>query len=153
MIVRQLSLVVTGLLMISGCSDNPVIRDSDEQFTISLSAANAFAEREGISVAETTDGVFSCRGSSQDATPLQQNAYFPAAPNHTLILLETISGLTVRVVSDDEFVLWVRGETGSFCNTGQGDSVFRGSWSAGEYDIFIGSPAPDAEIEYTLLIE
>jgi hypothetical protein len=113
----------------------------------------AVATRLGVSTAETNVDVFSCRATSQSATPLGVDAYFPATANHVMSLSAATTGLTIRVESDDEFVLWVRSDGGSFCNTEQEDNVARGSWSAGEYDIFIGSPTQGATIEYTLTVE
>lgn len=145
--------LIMGAIGLCGCDNPTPADDENDLFAISLSNNDSSAQRIGTSLAESNAGVFNCRGTSESSDPLDQNAFFPATPNHQLVFLEAIAGVTIRVISDDEFVLWIRGESGSFCNTSLSDSVFRGSWSAGEYEVFIGSSMQDAVIEYTLVVE
>lgn len=96
-------------------------------------------------VADTTTGV------SDAASPC--DGFFPLAANHTMRLPETTTGLTVNVHSDDDVVLWIVFGNSNFCSADGETSITRGSWSAGDYEIFVGTPTQNATAEYTLEFE
>lgn len=150
----RLGLVVATISLL-GCTPNaPVGNDNDDDlFTIGLSTADHAAVRLGSSPAESNADVFSCRGASESAESIDHDAYFPTSPNHQLVFTEPVTDVTIRVSSDAEFVLWIRGDAGNFCNAAGTDSITRGSWSTGEYDVFIGSPTQGAVIDYELTVE
>lgn len=153
LLLRRGLIVCTSSLL--GCAASvPVNNDnSDDVFTIGLSTADHTAVRVGSSLAESDVDVFSCRGASESAEPIDHDAFFPTEPNHRLVFIEPVAGVGVRVTSDVEVVLWIRGESGNFCNAAGTDLITRGSWSAGSYDVFIGSPTQGTVVEYELTVE
>ncbi|MEK6676012.1 MAG: hypothetical protein AABZ47_10210 [Planctomycetota bacterium] len=147
-------LIGTAILsLIIGCPMNPASVDDDLlSFSVVVGGGFGVAEREGDFTTSTNDNVFDCRSTSMRDDLLTQNAFFAAAPNHRLTLTEAIAGLSVQVISNSEIVLWIRNGSNNFCNRANENSISRGSWSAGDYDIFIGTPDPNETIEYTLRI-
>lgn len=139
-----------------GCQAAPPSDDDDlgelDDFAIVTGRGFNEATRVGTFTATTTEGVFTCRSTSTSAEPLAANAFFAPAPNHRLTLTTALTGLTVEVVSDDEIVLWIRSGANNFCNDAGESFIERGSWSAGDYDIFMGSPTEGTVIEYTLRV-
>lgn len=150
--MKKLTLT-TAILIFAGCANQDPVIDDLDAFVVTISATDHSAERAGESVGESNVDVFTCRSTSASSEPLDQNAYFPLTPNHQLTFLEAVTGVSIRVISDTEFVLWIRSDTGNFCSDALGDSITRGSWSAGNYDVFIGTPTMNAVVDYTLVVE
>lgn len=109
----------------------------------SLSLATGFGFVSGAgNTTGTTDEEFNCEG------------FFPTAPSLTMELENTFTNLSVQVASDTQLVLAIRFENSVFCSmVGEGvTDVTRGSWSAGDYEIYVGTVEPGVEAEYLLEI-
>ncbi len=131
-----------------GCGGN----DDGDEFHVVLSGADDREERTGVSTPTTKEDVFACRSTTQSPDPLDTDAFLATTSNHRITLTQAVAGLTVTVESDAEIVIWIRSETGSFCNNAEESFITRGSWSAGEYDVFIGAPEAGGEIEDTVIV-
>lgn len=158
MLTRRIKLLTVGLCCafqlactVTGGGGNT--NDDGDAFNIVISGADDREERSGDSSPTTNEDVFACRSTTQSPDPLDADAFFATTPNHRITLTQAVAGLTVTVQSDAEIVIWIRSDEGSFCNNAEESFITRGSWSAGEYDVFIGAPEAGGEIEYTVIVD
>jgi hypothetical protein len=109
----------------------------DPNFTL----ADGFGVLERSGTTTTTDDSPSCAG------------FFPESPNHVMTLSETITDMTVAVASTEaDVVLYIRFGGSTFCGSSDDPQVNRGSWSAGQYEIFVGTVAAAQNVSYTLTV-
>jgi len=96
--------------------------------SLTLETGFGFVSGAGNTMGVTDEG-FTCEG------------FFPEAPNAIMRLVDTFAGLSVQVAGDTDLVLAIRFEDSTFCSmVGEGvTDVTRGSWSAGDYEIFVGT--------------
>ncbi len=76
--------------------------------------------------------------------------FFPAQPNHTLIIDEGL-GMTVRVTAIDETRLFILCDDSTFCGeTANGVTKFSRFWNRAECDVFIGTTNQGQTLEYSV---
>lgn len=76
---------------------------------------------------------------------------YPAEPQHTMTLSSAMTGLGLALDGAD-LVIMVTFNASTFCSdveTGV-SAIHRGSWSAGEYAVYVGVPDDGAARQYTL---
>lgn len=79
--------------------------------------------------------------------------FVAAAPNHQLVLDQNISSLRVAIEGGNGLTLLVQGPDGRFCVPAMnGKAEMPGYWSAGTYNLYVGTRQPDAPPHYTLSI-
>jgi hypothetical protein len=79
--------------------------------------------------------------------------FVAAAPNHQLVISQDISSLRVAIEGSNGLTLLVQGPDGRFCIPAMnGKAEMPGYWSAGTYNLFVGTRQPDAPPHYTLSI-
>ncbi len=78
--------------------------------------------------------------------------FYPVTANHQMTLNEAMVGLKVRVESEQQLKLWVRFGASNFCPAEGSNEIARGNWSAGTYEIFVGTETQGDVADYTLEI-
>ncbi len=82
--------------------------------------------------------------------------FFPATATRTITLTQAIAGMRIRASSETvntDVVVMVRFGNTTFCgNVGDDSEVFRGNWSAGVYEIFVGTEDQNDRADFDLLI-
>lgn len=129
---------VASLAAMGGCpGSGTTLSVNIDGAAVALGAALATTQTSGVS----------------DQSPCE--GFFPAQANHLMTLSAATTGLTLRATADGPIVLWVRYGQSSFCSGEPASSVelTRGSWSAGDYEIFVGTRDDSATAEYVLTVE
>lgn len=113
----------------------------DDSPSLTLETGFAFVSGAGNTTGTTGEG-FTCEG------------FFPEAPNAIMRLVDAFAGLSVQVASETGLILAIRFENSTFCSmVGEGvTDVTRGNWSAGDYEIYVGTVEQGVEAEYLLEI-
>lgn len=114
----------------------------DDGASLTLETGFGFVSGAGNTTGVTDEG-FTCEG------------FFPEVPNAIMRLVDTFAGLSVQVAGvETDLVLAIRFENSTFCSMiGEGvTDVTRGSWSAGDYEIFVGTVEEGEAAEYLLEI-
>lgn len=75
-------------------------------------------------------------------------------PDHTMVLTDYFSFLSLQVESTENTTLVVRGPGGSWCNDNYGsfNPAIAGQWFSGTYQIWVGSDSGDRYYPYVLRI-
>ena len=129
------------LLLLAACTSGTNKDSNDSGAGGDLVLAPGFGEATLSGVAAGEEELTTCAG------------WFPVAPQHTLTLSAVVNGMRVEADTAAVVIRMVFTENGSeFCSdldTGLPEIV-RGSWSAGDYDIYVGIPEEGAGAAYTL---
>ncbi|MGB3536300.1 MAG: hypothetical protein WBA13_22635 [Microcoleaceae cyanobacterium] len=80
--------------------------------------------------------------------------FIDGQPDHTLVLNNFFNYLSLRVKSNADTILVIRGPGGSWCNDDDADMnpAITGQWLSGTYQIWVGSYQPDAYHPYIINI-
>lgn len=130
------------LVSVSGCGASQATETGPRAPTGDLSVARGFGSisRSGIAeglVANTN----SCR------------AFFPEAPQHQLTATENMLAMTVQVDAPDA-IIWIRFGRNDFCSTASvpPPHIGRGAWTAGLYEIRVGTRTAGETVPYTMQV-
>lgn len=80
------------------------------------------------------------------------NGFVDEAPDHTVVLTEFFSYLSLQVQSPEDTTLIIRGPGGTWCNddfAGSNPGI-AGQWLSGTYQVWVGSYAQDAYHPYVI---
>jgi hypothetical protein len=90
----------------------------------------------------------------EDTTTGPCNGYVDDQPDHTIVLTQYFSYLSLQVQSPEDTTLVVRGPGGTWCNddfSGKNPGI-AGQWLSGTYQIWIGSYRQDTYSPYVIRI-
>lgn len=133
-----LPLVLTGLVGCSNGKDSAIdsgLNGGEDVWTVApgFESVQAEGSTAGGSAASSCEG------------------YFPEVPQHLLTISQALYSAELRLDSADT-LLWVTFEDSEFCSDADRgvSAITRGSWSAGEYNIYVGTAEDGEELDYTL---
>lgn len=127
-----------------GCGGTDMTTNADagaQAGDLSLSPGFVLATRTGAA-----------RGEVQVTSPCP--GFYPSVAQYRMVLTAPTSGVSVTVESTETLAFMVRWGTSNFCSTGQPGRlvVQRGAWSAGSYDLLVGSPTSGGTGAYTVTV-
>lgn len=76
---------------------------------------------------------------------------WPDAPGHGMTLSSPITGMVVHLDTAEAILMITFGQS-TFCSevVDGVSAIERGSWSGGDYDVYVGKAEAGAEVEYVL---
>lgn len=136
--MRKWSAAAVGAMamaMVAGCPMNQPAPDDGD-----LTLSPGFNSRTRSGMTTTGDDTTNCDG------------VFPSQPSFVMTVTSPITGMRVRAASDEaDVTLRIVFGGSSFCADEQG-VVERGSWSAGDYDVYVGTAAAASDVTYEVTI-
>lgn len=127
-------------VLLMACTGKPTDdTTSPRDDSLVLDPGFAVAETHGTAGGTVTGGV--CTG------------WFPAAPQHVMTLNTTFTGLAMKLDTDTA-MLSVTFDASTLCSDVEGGVhvLERGSWSQGDYDVYVGVAEEGAAIDYVLTV-